>query len=254
LRRLLLLSVKIGQMIKVYIKSRTTLTNLHPPNIEKNCLSEIDWHSFALKTSIERLVAQLSSKIFLGDELCRDEEWLRVTTDYARNATRAAEDLRLWPKIVRPIIALFLKSSRKIRSELNMARNILAPVLEKRRRARDIALKEGRVPEIDHNAMQWIDEIAKGRPYDPAVMQLGLATVAILTSADLLTQAILDICGKEKLIQELRDEIVTVLQEDGVKKTAMYKLHLMDSVLKESQRMKPAGHGKLGLFQSDRRH
>jgi hypothetical protein len=189
-------------------------------------------------------VAQLSCKIFLGDELCRDEDWLRVTTDYTRNAIQAAEALRLWPKIVRPIVALCLTSSRKIRLDVKVARDIITPVLERRRKNKEDALKEGRAPELNHNAMQWMEEIANGRPYDPAIMQLGLATAAILTSSDMLTQAIFDLCGKEELIQELRDEIVTVMREEGVKKTAMYKLQLMDSFLKESQRKKPIGIGK----------
>jgi len=204
----------------------------------------IDWHDFGLKASIDRLIAQLSCKVFLGDELCRNEDWLRVTTDYTRHVIRAAEALRLWPKIVHPIVALFLKSTRQIRWEVQAARDIITPILEKRRENKVAAVKQGKAPEINNNALQWMEEVSKGRLYDPAIMQLTFATTAILTTSDMLTQAIFDLCGKETLVQELRDEIVTVLQEEGLKKTAMYKLQLMDSFLKESQRMKPIGIGK----------
>lgn len=40
------------------------------------------------------------------------------------------------------------------------------------------------------------------------------------------------------LFKVLRDEIVEVLGKDGLKKTALYNLKIMDSVLKESQRLK----------------
>jgi hypothetical protein len=137
-----------------------------------------------------------------------------------------------------------LESTRKVKREVQEARSIITPVLEKRQRSKEAAVKEGRVPEINDNATQWMEEIAKGRPYDPAIMQLAFATVAIITSSDMLTQAIFDLCGKEALVQELRDEIVAVMRQEGLKKTALYKLQLMDSFLKESQRMKPLSLGK----------
>lgn len=57
--------------------------------------------------------------------------------------------------------------------------------------------------------------------------------------ADMLTQVLLGLCAHAEVIQPLREKIVTVIQEEGWKKPALYKLKLMDSVLKESQRMKP---------------
>ncbi|GFF24895.1 aldehyde reductase 1 [Aspergillus lentulus] len=55
----------------------------------------------------------------------------------------------------------------------------------------------------------------------------------------MLTQVLLGLCAHAEVIQPLREKIVTVIQEEGWKKPALYKLKLMDSVLKESQRMKP---------------
>jgi hypothetical protein len=53
-----------------------------------------------------------------------------------------------------------------------------------------------------------------------------------------------DLCGKEDLIQALRDEVITVIgEEQGWKKATLYKLKRMDSTLKESQRLKPIGIG-----------
>ena len=92
--------------------------------------------------------------------------------------------------------------------------------------------------------MEWMKQIAKGRPYNQAAMQLALSVVAIHTTSDMITQIVFDLCGRETLIQELRQEIISVISQEGWKKTALYKLQLMDSFLKESQRMKPINIGE----------
>lgn len=109
---------------------------------------------------------------------------------------------------------------------------------------KDTALKEGRELPRYNDAMEWLEQVAKGRAYDPAAIQLTFSIVAIHTTSDMTTQAIYDLCGREELVQELRDEIVSVISADGWKKTALYKLQLMDSFLKESQRLKPINIGK----------
>jgi cytochrome P450 len=49
-----------------------------------------------------------------------------------------------------------------------------------------------------------------------------------------------------KMFQPLREEIMEVLSRDGLKKTALYNLKLMDSVIKECQRLKPIHLGRQG--------
>lgn len=113
-------------------------------------------------------------------------------------------------------------------------------MLEERREVKDSEATTERF----NDAMQWMEDVAKGRPYDPAVSQMSFSLAAIHTTSDLLTQVIYDLCGKEDLVQALRDELIAVISEDGWKKQTLYKLKLMDSVLKESQRLKPIGLGE----------
>ncbi|KAJ5345158.1 hypothetical protein N7452_003162 [Penicillium brevicompactum] len=207
--------------------------------IRKKLTQAQDWHEVALYPTIQKLVAQMSCKIFLGDELCRNEDWLRVMTSYTGLVIQGAAELQLWPKIVRPVVAVLLNSTHTLRNEVQMAREIMKPILAQRAREKEMTVKYGRVPKPNDNALQWMEDIADGRPFDPVVMQLSLATVANVTTADFLTKALLDICGKDALVSELREEMITVLRDDGMEKTSMYKLRLMDSFLKESQRLKP---------------
>lgn len=66
-----------------------------------------------------------------------------------------------------------------------------------------------------------------------------MAGAAIHTTTDLMTQLILNIVPRPALLAALRSEMIEVLGKEGWAKTSLYNLKLMDSVMKETQRMKP---------------
>nr|AWM98774.1 steroid 11-alpha-hydroxylase [Aspergillus ochraceus] len=200
---------------------------------------EPDWHSIHTKDTILKLVAQLSSKVFLGDRICRDPNWLRITVDYTVDSFMAAQSLRMWPRLLRPLVARLLPSCRKIQTELQDARNIINPVLAEREAEKAAAAQQGLTPKRYTDAMEWMEQCAKGRPYDAGAAQLSFSLAAIHTTSDMITQVLYDLCGKDELVEALREEARTVIQADGWQKTTLYKLKLMDSMLKESQRLKP---------------
>lgn len=147
----------------------------------------------------------------------------------------------MWPKLVRPLVARFHPGCRKIQAELRDARNIINPVLVERAAEKRAAAEQGMSPKRYADAMEWMEQCAKGRPYDAGASQLSFSLAAIHTTSDMITQVLYDLCGKEELIDALREEARTVIQAEGWQKTTLYKLKLMDSMLKESQRLKPTG-------------
>lgn len=198
-----------------------------------------EWHTVILKDLLLDLIARISSRIFLGEELCRDQEWLKVTKEYTVNGPKAATMLHLFPRNLRPIIANFLPITRTIRSQLKHAMAIMKPVLEKRRLEKEAYRQEGKEPKAYSDALEWFEQVANGSPYNPLYLQLGLAFAAVHSSADALTHTMLEVLQKPEIIQPLRDEIISVLGTEDWSKRTFYKLRLMDSVLKEAQRMKP---------------
>lgn len=66
-----------------------------------------------------------------------------------------------------------------------------------------------------------------------------MSLAAIRTTTETTCTALLDICEYPGLADRLRQEIVQVVIEFGWTKTSLYKLRLMDSFLKESQRCNP---------------
>ncbi|EEQ86913.2 cytochrome P450 monooxygenase [Blastomyces dermatitidis ER-3] len=207
--------------------------------LERDWTNNRDWHDIALKQNVLKLVAQMSSRVFLGKRICRNPDWIRITIAYTIDSYIAALALRLWPATVRSLVSNFIPSCRKLRQEIEEARTIIQPVLDERRMAKEEAIRAGKMPERYVDAMEWLEESAKGRYYDPVIAQLSFSHASIHTTSDLITQTLLDLCGRDELIQEVRDEIVTVMETEGWKKSTLFKLKLMDSVLKETQRLKP---------------
>ena len=183
------------------------------------------------------MVARLSSLIFLGEKICHDPAWINVSVNYTRDAFAGMRALRMWPSVLHPIVHWFLAPAKKLRTHVRIARQIVRREMHEREMVRT-----GKLPQTERNpdSLDWIREVAAGRPFDPTNAQIGLSLAAIHTTSNLLTNVVYDLAAYPEYIQPLREEIRSVMQEDGVlKKTSLTKMKLMDSVLKESQRLNP---------------
>jgi hypothetical protein len=110
----------------------------------------IAWHTVPLRETLLRVVARVSSRVFLGEEVCRNDDWLRVTREYTVSGFGAAEELRLWPAPMRALVHWFLPSCQRARADVAAARRIIGGVLEKRR------LQKQRGEKVEHeDAIEW---------------------------------------------------------------------------------------------------
>ncbi|KAG6263970.1 hypothetical protein E4U47_007093 [Claviceps purpurea] len=199
-----------------------------------------DWHEIVAKDANLQLMARVTSRVFLGIEMCRNPQWLRITTTYAVVAFKAVEELRLWPAWLRPLVQWFLPHCTAARDLVRDARSLIHPLLEKRRIERNDAARRGERFECN-DAIDWLEQTAQDKKltYDPACAQLSLSVAALHSTTDFFTQVMLDIACNPELVEPLRKEIISVLGVAGWSKHSLYQLKLMDSVLKESQRLKP---------------
>ena len=191
--------------------------------------------------TIRNVIAKLSAKVFLGDEAARNQEWLDITIDYTVNLCLAQRQLRHFRGWSRHLVHWFLPRCIKLRKQYNRAKTIIAPILAQR--LETIALAEKGIGKMPNDATGWMHEVAQGKPYDPVGVQLGLSIVALHTTSDLLTHILTDLCKYPEYIDRMRDEVRQVLGEHGWQKTSLYHLKLVDSVMKESQRVVPASMG-----------
>lgn len=174
----------------------------------------------------------------MGDEMCRNDEWVAAVSEYTNISFFTANELRAWPDFLRPLVHWFLPSCREVRAKLPAPRRILKPLVEKRRALQAEALAKGEEPPVFDDAMGWFEQQYCSN-YDPVNAQITLSIVAIDTTTDLLQETMLQIARHPEIFQPLRDEVVEVLGKQGLQKTSLYNLKLMDSVFKEAQRLKP---------------
>lgn len=189
------------------------------------------------------IVARMSSRMFLGEELCRNPEWLECTKMYTVLGFSAKDKLNEYPPWMRPLMNRILPGCRDIRQLSARARKVVAPVIHKRQTAREEAIRSGNpIPRFE-DAIDWFDQEGADAKLDPATLQLMLSWVAIHTTTDLLTETLFQLAQRPQLVEELRKEISEALSTDGWKKQTLYNMKLLDSVIKESQRMRPIIQG-----------
>jgi cytochrome P450 len=145
----------------------------------------------------------------------------------------AARALRPWPRWLRPFVQWFLPACKSCRAEVKRAREVLHKSLAKRA-AED--------KEYD-DSISWFSEIAAGQSYDPVAAQLGMSMAAVVTTSELLKQTLIEICSHELMIP-LREEVEAVVHEHGWSPAALTNMRLLDSVIKETQRLNSAVIGR----------
>ncbi|THC99150.1 hypothetical protein EYZ11_001401 [Aspergillus tanneri] len=208
--------------------------------LNENLPKSNEWQPFILGLEVPYIVARLSSLVFLGENICRDKGWLNVSVNYATDGFHAARNLRLWPAILRPWVHWFMPSMQRLRKHIVVANEIIQREMHRR----DM-IRQGKVLENDHSrmhedALDWLAEVANGRPLNMTRSQISMSLAAIHTSSNLVLNIMYDLIAYPEYIQPLRDEIKAVLEEDGVlKKSSLLKMKKLDSVMKETQRLNP---------------
>lgn len=132
---------------------------------------------------------------------------------------------------------------RKGHQQLRLARLMLQPIFDRRRYRQSHSTKPDKVENFE-DTIQWLEEISAGRPCDAAAVQIAFAISAMHTTSELLKQALLDICMHPYIIPVLRDEAQKAVEESGWTTAGVFKMQLLDSAVKETQRLKP---GSLGM-------
>ncbi|PKX95408.1 cytochrome P450 [Aspergillus novofumigatus IBT 16806] len=204
--------------------------------LQQSWADNTEWHEISVKSTILDMISQQSARIFLGRSFSRNPTWLVLSRSITLHAFSAVRELRVYPSLLRPLVAWFLPACKLLRAEIAKARTLIEPIILSRRAERERCIAEGLEPPIYLDTIAWAEECARGRKYDPAVIQLTLALSAMHNTSDFLTQVIYDIVARPALVEELRKEIID----------------LMDSVMKESQRLKPTGLVNMRRYATER--
>lgn len=233
------------EVIRVKVTQSLGLVTANLANECQHALHEYlgesrEWQQRFIIEDILNIVAQLTSRVFLGERLCRDKEWLEITKEYARNSFLGAEELRQCSPLTRPLMQFFMPACTQLRKFSAAARRLIDPEVQARKNRAEEAMKLGKKPPKVEDTIGWMVEIARGRQVDYVGGQLALSIGAIHSSTDNLSKAVVKLCEIPEIVAPLREEITKVLDSTGGwSKLALYRMRLLDSFLKEVQRLAP---------------
>lgn len=208
-----------------------------------------EWRDVCVYTSLQKSIGRVTNRIFVGKPVCRDPELLKQGIALAMDIPLSSQLLRLFPKFIRPLAAAVLMIPNRIHQRAFF--KVLRPTIEQRlreydERHRDPEKNKALGPE-PNDFLQWLVNQAKemGDPYHmkPSTLALRVQVLnfaSIHTSSFAITGAILDlVASRKEIIDELRDEIRTVLAAHGGKwnKRALAQMEKLDSCFRESQRV-----------------
>ncbi|KAE8327618.1 cytochrome P450 [Aspergillus sergii] len=200
------------------------------------------WHTIDWENDTTGIISRAAASIFVGPEKAADDEWQTVVQAYVREYFAAVSELHTWRASLRPIVQWFLPHASACRGLLRKARAIVQEVVQKREQEAEAAMNQGLVAPQYNDVLAWTMQVPENR-HPAGDIQLALAMAALFTTTELFKQILINIARHLELVEPLRKEIKMSLSEHGLGLTALAKMELLDSVMKESQRQIPVTVG-----------
>ncbi|CAK4008142.1 P450 monooxygenase [Lecanosticta acicola] len=203
-----------------------------------------NWTSVRLYSSCMKIVSRGANRVFCGQDLCRNPEFLEHSRRYTEAVFGAAAVINLFPLWARTVVAPI--ATYAMRRELEACKRIALPVIAERLRSTHVADSQR---DANSDALQWLIEdcIERGdsSELDPTFIcrrLLRLNMAAIHTTSISITITLLDVYSspdRNDIVESLREECHRVLAANGGKWTENAVSHLVrvDSAIKESMRL-----------------
>ncbi|EFQ30219.1 cytochrome P450 [Colletotrichum graminicola] len=198
------------------------------------------WTEVNIHDKLLRIVAMVSGRVFIGPELCRNEDYIDASIHYTTDLMRAVVAIGKIPAFLRPFLASRLPETRKLYKRMDAADAVFRPIITARRES---ATKENYQPPDD--LLQWIinaqTKIGPISDRELAMCQLTASFAAIHTTTMTATNAMYWLAAKPELAPLLREDVQQALLESGGIFTsgAMQNMKKLDSFLKECMRYCP---------------
>ena len=130
-------------------------------------------------STVARMVAIVSGRIFLGPELCREEQYIHASIHYTVDVFRAISELKKWSPWTRFVGQYFIPELKTVFEHRRKANEFLSPIIHERRQ---LMAKGEKLPD---DMLQWmLNKSTEEELPDTALanLQLGLSLAAIHTT------------------------------------------------------------------------
>ncbi|KAI4917407.1 hypothetical protein J4E85_009925 [Alternaria conjuncta] len=159
-------------------------------NVVKDQLTKyLKWRETIIADSILQLIARLSTRVFLGDTMCRNTVWLEASKAYTVASFTMILKMTALPSSLKFLVPWFSSEAKNVTKLGATCRAILTPLLAERRALRAEARRNGKPEPVFNDMIDWFEQKSGGTGYDPALYQLALSFVAIHTTITMRRQA-----------------------------------------------------------------
>jgi len=202
-----------------------------------------DWRGRSAYHLSVNLNMKIFERVFVGLDLCRNNDWNEACQGYSTSAIHTAATLMGYSWWQQPIVARFLPECKSLNRHIANLQKHLDAILRSRLKDTELQVqKPGRTVNRTDFIDWWIqnvpeDKVADSYALTVALIQLNIA--GIQSTAMVLMHALFDLASRTEYTEPLLAELRQVCEEHGsssLSPKALSKLVKLDSFLKESQR------------------
>ncbi|KAF2675650.1 cytochrome P450, partial [Lentithecium fluviatile CBS 122367] len=200
------------------------------------------WKEIVAFDFFSNIAHRNACRIIIGDELCRDEEFLQKSMNFIKGIfINALVIVKLPLGPLRPSLAWLI--SLVHRWQLRSCERILLPVLRRRLEARNTA-ENRNMGKLD--AMEWTFGLHQELTHYGTLSKVSkelLHTLWAGSSAPggMMTEILYQLLLHPQHIEPLREEARKAIKEDGWSEKMLSSLLLQDSFIREVNRLFPTG-------------
>lgn len=206
-----------------------------------------EWKSFLAADLCGRIMHRTTSRILIGEDLCRNDDYLNTSQKFSNSVFIHGLIMSMLPfrSMLRGAYDFFL--TRFHLRNLCKAMEVILPVVQARFeefQERESSSEKRRPVRLD--AIEWSLEYSKGsvKEHDPHWIALSLLHNIWAGSAapgGLVTQMVFQVLMEPRYLGPLREEARAALSPSGYTDNALGSMHLMDSLIRELNRVYPTG-------------
>ncbi|ESK87975.1 cytochrome p450 [Moniliophthora roreri MCA 2997] len=199
-----------------------------------------DWTKVHLNSTIMKVIARTSNRLFVGLPLCRRPDFMDINMKFTVQVVMAARMINLFPEFMRGLVG---KLITPLNATIRLATKHLEPIIEERWK---MVEEHGHDwPDKPNDFLTWLMEEASSPErrtvHDLVMRVLTINFAAIHTTTMTFSLSLFYLAAYPQYVAELREEVESIINEHGWTKAAMQQMRKLDSFLKEATRHEGLG-------------
>ncbi|KAI3621172.1 cytochrome p450 [Moniliophthora roreri] len=195
----------------------------------------LEWTSYPVWDAVMNIVARTSNRVYVGLPLCRNAEYININKYFTVQVVISAQIINLFPSFLKGLVGQYLTP---VPGSIKRASQYLQPIIEKRlRRVQEEGSEYSGKP---NDLLSWlIDEATNEERRNVQdlvrrVLTVNFASIHSTTMA--CVNFLYCLAAHPQYVDELREEVESIVEEEGWTKASLQRMRKLDSFLKESER------------------